>query len=198
MANHVTNRITLLGNSAIKKLFNEMVSRFKIDLSRTRNIDDNGSIGRVLYGLKGEEAKLGYQETGANWVYVEEPLESDEPLRFISAWNPIPKLQDYILRHASMLDPNVIVINDYSEETARFIGCRIVTIFNGRKIEFIEHEDTSDITLVDDESDKDSDSMTWDEFWARLDELKLKLIDEIVEDIPIHTKEELLKLLDTE
>ena len=206
MANHVTNRITILGNSAIKSLVKEMIHRFELDLARNKGIDDNGCVGRVLYGLKEGQAKIGFEVTGSNWVYVEGPFEIDKPFRFISAWSTVGQLQDYILTHAAKLDKNVIVINEYSEETARFIGCRIVQLHQGNILEYIEHEDTSGLTIVedeypdddedqDDENDREPGETTWDDLWSQLDDMKLNLIDEVVKDNPSHNKEKLLQMM---
>jgi hypothetical protein len=218
MANHVTNRFTLIGNKSINKLTTEILRRFMADRKKYKDESQEAGVGRVLYGLSGEEAELTMSTTGAQWVYVEGPWEERPPLRMISAWNPVSGIQDHILIHAAKLDPNVIVINEYSDESASFIGCRIVQLKNGEILEYIEHEDTSELTIVDNEDDdedygeddgeNDDDSgsdeqevrepgtLTWDELWFKLDDLKFKLVDGIVNDNPSHTKEKLLKLMD--
>ena len=211
MANHVTNRITLIGNKSIKQLAREINRRFMADKKKHKDEEENSSVGRVLYGLSGEDAELNMSTTGSAWVYVDGPWDENPPLRLISSWSPINGVQDFILENCAKLDPNVIVINEYSDESALFIGCRVVVSRKGKVVEFVEQEDTSNYTLVDEDysdddeensenddeqDDRDPDSITWDELWSMLDDLKINLIGELAMSDTRFNKEKILKMIE--
>ena len=140
MANFVTNRISLIGNYAIKELSKEINRRFNEDCRLNNNYSDTSQVGRLLFGLSGDAAYLS-DKLDAKWVHVDGGLGEDEALRLISGWRPVFEIQNQILECAYKLDPHVIVYMEYDDEMPNFIGVSYATLEKGSIIEFdIEKE----------------------------------------------------------
>lgn len=183
MPNYVLNKITLHGNSDTDALVAEMVRRFNEDRKQMKGKDDGGAIGRILFGLTGDEAHIGYELTGARLVYLDDYIKDGKTFCFQSSWEPIHKLQDHILQYASVIDPSVVVVNTYIEEGTSFYGCRIITREDGEFQEFGFREDSSHL-YVNDEFDREgfdkSLHYTWDEFHEMINNKKMDQIDELI------------------
>ncbi len=151
MANFVTNRISLIGNDAIKELSREINRRFNEDCRLNNNYSDTSQVGRLLFGLSGDAAYLS-DKLDAKWVHVDGGLDEDEPLRLISGWRPVFEIQNQILECASKLDPQVIVYMEYDDEMPNFVGISYVVLEDGEIIEFDIETDLSNC-LVAYESD---------------------------------------------
>jgi hypothetical protein len=179
MSNYVTNQISLIGNAAIADLSREINRRLNLDRSESANQDEFGSIGRVLYGLDGEAARLDHQRLGASWVSVDGPLDLSEPIRLISPSLPVDGLQDHILRCAAKIDLDVIVVNEYFDEGPMFIGCRVARM-NGVHLKNLRKAlDTSNLNIVDgDEADDSFDEFTksWPDLMDIIDDFKRTLL----------------------
>ena len=152
MSSIVTNQIVLIGNRAIEDLSKEINRRFNADSHLNRL--DRSAVGRILYGLSGNDALLS-KEISASWVYCETPLGDLDSLRLISGYKPVNEIQDHIVKYACKLDPKVISCLQYSEEYPRFIGVRYA-INHNNKIHYYESNiDTYEYTVeVEDEIDR--------------------------------------------
>lgn len=182
MSNHVTNQISLIGNTAIIELSREINQRLNLDRSNPDNKDEFGSIGRVLYGLDGEAARLDHQRLGASWVSVDGPLDLSEPIRLISPSLPVDSLQDHILRCVAKVDPDVIVVNEYFDEGPMFIGCRVARLQGVHLKALRKALDTSNFDIVDaDEADDSSDEFTksWADLMDIIDDFKRTLLQSL-------------------
>ena len=180
MANFVTNRITLIGNSAIKELAKEINRRFNADSELSKNYSDTSQVGRLLYGLSGEEVYLS-KALNAKWVYPDLPLDEEEPFRLISGWRPVFEIQSHILKYASTLDPNVIVYMEYDDESPNFVGISYITLENDTIIEFDIETDLTNC-LVAFENDYEEELarnqktleyervLTWEQVWDLMNE----------------------------
>ena len=177
MSNFVTNQIVLIGNEAIKNLAIEINRRFSIDWAKTGI--DKTAVGRILYGLKGNSSLL-RSSISATSVFCEAPLGPLDSLRLISERYPIREVQDHILRHASKLDPKLIVYMEYREEYPRFVGARYALIKDSEIKAYEENIDTYGYTVVTEEEvddirnefkadgDDPSTVITWEDISAIL------------------------------
>jgi len=176
MPNYVQNKITLHGNNDTVALVAEMVRRFNEDRKKMKGKDDGGALGRVLYGMSGEEAHLSYEKTGSRLVFMDDYIKDGKTFNFQSSWEPLHKLQDYILKYASTIDPSVVVINTSIEEGSAFYGCRIITCEDGEFQEFGFREDSTHLYIAD-ELDREgfdpSLHYTWDEFYQMIEDKKM-------------------------
>ena len=152
MSSIVTNQIVLIGNRAIEDLSKEINRRFNADSHLNRL--DRSAVGRILYGLSGNDALLS-KEISASWVYCETPLGDLDSLRLISGYNPVNEIQDHIVKYACKLDPKVISCLQYSEEYPRFIGVRYAINHNNKIHSYESNIDTYEYTVeVEDEIDR--------------------------------------------
>lgn len=178
MANFVTNRIRLIGNEAIQQLAQEINRRFSEDQKKNNFQTDTTSVGRILYGLEGDEAYLA-DEMNAKWVHPDGPFAEWEPLRLISGWRPVTEIQDHILWYAAKLDPKVIVYMEYDDEMPNFIGARYVLLDDSEIQSFESELDTTTFGVVsedevDDYIEKNKTTgefekiISWDQLWDLL------------------------------
>lgn len=184
MANFVTNRISLIGNDAIKELSREINRRFNEDCRLTNNYSDTSQVGRLLFGLSGDAAYLS-DKLDAKWVHVDGGLDEDEPLRLISGWRPVFEIQNQILECASKLDPHVIVYMEYDDEMPNFIGVSYATLEKGSIIEFdIEKDLTSYLVAYDSDyeealksnlsSKEYEEVLRWEDVWDLMSDMRLE------------------------
>lgn len=175
MRDAVDNIITLIGNKKINWLEKEMYERIWAEHSKNDAYYDYTSIGKVLYGKLGDEAKLGKQEIGSDWICLAEGFDGGD-LRFDSCGIPPYKLQDYILMHAIKLDPKVIVSMVYQHENDYFIGARYVALKDGvicsceERLETYSYRVVHEYELEDvaqelKEIESDDTLITYDEYW---------------------------------
>jgi len=184
MANFVTNRISLIGNEAIKELSREINRRFNEDCRLNNNYSDTSQVGRLLFGLSGDDAYLS-DKLDAKWVHVDGGLDEDEPLRLISGWRPVFEIQNQILDCASKLDPHVIVYMEYDDEMPNFIGVSYATLEKGSIIEFdIEKELRGWLVTFDSDyeeafkanlvSKEYEEVLRWEEVWDLMSDMRLE------------------------
>ena len=152
-----------------------------------------GKVGRVLYGLSGEESFLSYEEIGGKWIYYE--YVDDDELMFATGWRPATVFQDYLLTRLVQLDPNVIVAMRYDDEGPNFIGTRYV-LMDDSEIQVFEREiDTSDLTVVGlyelEKTEKElrasgdeSKVIAWDDLWDMQSDLFAEAYDELKAEYP--------------
>ena len=172
MKNSVNNRIELIGNEKIDWLVEEMIKRIEVAYaSREQFHHDFKLLGEVFYG-KSVDDKLTKEEIGSDWICLPEGYESYdiEGLLFVSEGTPPYAFHDYILEHASKLDPKVIVGMRYEHYYPHFIGVRYITFHNGVIHKFEKKLDTSNYRVVTD---------------AEVDDLKIKLTEDEIDDIVI-------------
>lgn len=147
MANNVRNQLQIYGDKRISQVIDEMISR--LDKDNAATLADTGSVGRVLYGLSGNDAILGYDEIGAKWIYYDEGYWNQ--LVFTSGWSPARGLQDHIVEHLAKIDPHAFSVLEYDDEMPNFVGVRIA-YWDGTTVKCLEREvDTRDTKIVDDD-----------------------------------------------
>jgi len=180
MANFVTNRITLIGNDAIKELSREINRRFNEDSHLNNDYSDTSQVGRLLFGLFGDAAYLS-DKLNAKWVHVDGGLGEDEPLRLISGWRPVFEIQSHILECASKIDPHVIVYMEYDDEMPNFVGVSYITLEDDEIIEFDIETDLSNCLVAYDgdyedefarnqETNEYEQVLNWEDVWEIVSE----------------------------
>ncbi|MEA9569125.1 hypothetical protein [Polynucleobacter sp. AP-Nickl1-40-C4] len=178
----MTNRISLIGNDAIKELAKEINRRFNEDCRLNNNYSDTSQVGRLLFGLSGDAAYLS-DKLDAKWVHIDGGLDEDEPLRLISGWRPVFEIQNQILECASKLDPHVIVYMEYDDEMPNFIGVSYVTLKKGDIIEFNMQKDLSSWLVAYDgdydeafnenlTSKEHEEVLRWEEVWELMGDMR--------------------------
>lgn len=192
MANDVRNFIRFIGNEKVIACMREIDQRLR-NSSRLGDSYGTAAVGRVLYGLEGDDAFLSYDHIGGKWIYYE--YADDDKLMFVTGWRAATVFQDYLLRRLVQLDPNVIVVMDYDDEMPNFIGVRYV-LMDDSEIQVFESElDTSDLTVVglDDveETEKkyrlDGDGrkvIAWDDLWVMQSEMLADAYDQLKSEYP--------------
>jgi hypothetical protein len=174
MANNVRNCIRFIGNESVLKCMKEINDRIAAD-SDPSDPHRTGVIGRVLYGLKGKDAFLSYDAIGGKWVVPE--IDDDEKLIVTTGWDPARNFQDYLLRHLTTLDPNVIVAMDYDDEMPNFLGVRYV-LMKGMVQRTYERElETTNMEMYGyeeveearsrNEVDEGKEIITWEDLWEK-------------------------------
>lgn len=192
MANDVRNFIRFIGNRKVSACMHETNKRLNAD-SDPGDTYGTGAIGRVLYGLEGDDAFLSYDEIGGKWIYYE--YADDDKLMFVTGWRAATVFQDYLLSRLVQLDPNVIVAMEYDDEGPNFIGVRYV-LMDDSEIQVFENElDTSDLTVVGlDEVEEtenqhrvegnDSKVIAWDDLWDMQSEMLANTYDQLKSEYP--------------
>lgn len=155
MANHVRSRFTLIGNESVQKYAGDLIDTFLNDLEETGSTEDLSAVGRIIYGLSGDEAYLGVEQVGSKWVMPDSD-SMDGGLAFQSAWEPPNLLQDYILKEISQLDPRAIVYMEYEDEGPGFVGARYAVMKNGEIDEHEFRENLSGVLVVSEDDLEDA------------------------------------------
>ncbi|QWE12493.1 hypothetical protein [Polynucleobacter sp. AP-Titi-500A-B4] len=151
MANFVKCKFTFIGNKLIDDLVIEMNKRITDDIQIHSDYADTSRVGRIFYGLTGQDAILGFDELGSKWIHDDQDYVG---LGFVGGWDPVRGFQDHLLRHASKLDPKLIILMEYEDESPNFVGARYVLMKNGEIAEYEYELDMTD-TLVAYDSDYD-------------------------------------------
>ena len=177
MANFVKCRFVLIGNKAIDNLVEEMVRRISEDRKINTKHADISRVGRLFYGLEGDEAFLSNELVGAKWIHDDRDYDG---LSFVGGWRPVRGFQDHLLKYASILDPKLIILMEYEDESPNFVGARYVLMKDGQITEYEYELDMGD-TLVTFESDLED---------AKAENKESKEYEQIIlwEDLYIKTK----------
>lgn len=139
MSEKYTSQIKFIGNGAATALYNEIVKRFQDD--RMQGNPELTAIKRILFGLDGDAEFNSFENTGANWAY---PLDRKNGLEFFSPNVPVHKLQDYITKYATKVDPDLIVEMNYIGSTPELVGSRFTRIDEDG--DFFEEEEKYNLT----------------------------------------------------
>lgn len=175
MRDAVDNIITLIGNEKISWLEKEMHERIWAEHTKNDSYYDYTSVGKVLYGRSGDEARLGEKDISSDWICLAEGFDGGD-LRFDSCGIPPYKLQDYILMHAAKLDPKVIIGMIYQHENDYFVGARYVALKDGAICSCEERLETYNYRVVDEDGveelaeelraeDSDDVAISRDDYW---------------------------------
>lgn len=188
MANFVTNRIKLFGNSDIENLTTEITRRIEEDMEKTGKMQDLSLVERVFFGKEHSDSEWTYKNIGGKWIYVTFDSGDSDEFAFVTGWDPAFAFQDHILKCAAKIDPKVVVRLDYDDEAPNFVGARYVLLDKGNIVSFQHELDTSEYTVVmEDEvestkeelrsqDEDDSKVIWWDDIWSLLyDQKKLSL-----------------------
>jgi hypothetical protein len=182
MANFVTNRIRLIGNSNIENLSNEIARRINEDIEKSGDRQDLGLVERVFYGQKQSDINWCFNNIGSKWICAGHDSGDIDEHVFSSGWTPVFKFQDYLLKHAAKIDPKVVIQLNYDDEMPNFVGSRYVLLDGNNVKEFHSELDTSNYTVVmEDEVDEtkealreegEDDSLViwWEDLWDLLRE----------------------------
>ena len=75
MANFVKCRFVLIGNKSIDNLVEEMMKRIHEDRKINVEYADTSRVGRLFYGLEGNEALLSDEVVGAKWIHDDQDYD---------------------------------------------------------------------------------------------------------------------------
>jgi hypothetical protein len=137
MSNSITNRITLIGNGAVKKLANDLNAKFLKDHLK-KSGDTMITAGKLFLNLKnhGEniaafaECREVYYQNDTLWMHK-------QAFTLITVNGKVNKVQDLVLLQAVDLDEKAIVCCDYFDEYGLFYGTRYVLLADNQIKEYI-------------------------------------------------------------
>ena len=189
MSTPVESTFTFYGNEKIRELEKEIIRRFKNDFDKNtdssgrysfdKNAERYSAVTRILYGMSKDDEFDGWELLGAHGCWYFGSTHKFE----LESNNIAPeKLQDYIAKYASIIDPNVVVQMDYKDNNPYLIGTRIVCF--DELLGFIEHKEeeelsyswSCDIDDIDDVLEEETDL-------SRDDIISFQEIDERIEDL---------------
>lgn len=152
MANEVSSSIRFYGNQSVMDLYREIIRRFSEDMRISKQQYDMSAIKRVLFGLKEEDEFDTYVEVGSKWAHPEDT----GILSFRSAWTPLNELQDYITKHAALIDKDVVTLMTYEDESPLFVGARYCLLKDGNVVSYISEEDMEGWHFVSEDEMEDA------------------------------------------
>ena len=190
VANFVKCRFVLIGNKSIDDLVVEMKARISADREIHSEYADTSRVGRLFYGLEGQQAILGYEESGAKWIHDDQDYDG---IGFVGGWDPVRGFQDHLLKYASKLDPKLIVFMEYEDESPNYVGARYVTMKDGHIEEYECQYDLSAALVTFDgdyeealsenqESNQYEEVILWEDLYIKIDECKKIAFAELKED----------------
>lgn len=139
MATFTENRLNLIGRDQITKLAKEINRRFLMDM-KSRSSNQNTAVGRILYGLSGDQAELTDSaiKGGRSITYIDETnWRSSNALSFVVVNSDACQVQDHIARCAATIDPNVVVSNLIRDEYFREATFRYVHVIDAQVREYV-------------------------------------------------------------
>jgi len=163
MSEKITNTFTFYGNNEIYELEREIIKRFKQD--REQGTDELTSVKRIFFGLEQKDDFNSLHKTGSHWTRY---FGSTKKFELESNEYSLKQLQDHITRHATKIDPDVVIQMEYSDETFTLIGSRFTGISkNGDLLSSVfEQElnyffcDENDIEITKEELEENGDHDT--------------------------------------
>lgn len=188
MANFVKCRFALIGNKEIDGLVKEIFSRLDADRKNHDKYADVSRVGRVFYGLKADQAVLGQAEIGAKWIHDDHDYDG---LGFVAGWDPAMGFQDHLLTYASKIDPKVIVLMEYEDESPNFVGARYVVMKDGNIAEYESYLDLTTTSVVFDDDFEDAlienkatkeyvEVIKWEDLYSKINDCRLIAFDDLM------------------
>jgi hypothetical protein len=180
MANFVKCRFAFIGNKAIEDLVKEIKKRIIDDMEIHDSYSDTSRVGRIFYGLEGQDAVLGHEAIRSKWIHDDQDYDG---IGFVGGWDPVRGFQDHLLKYACQLDPKLIVLMEYEDESPNFVGARYVLMKDGIISEYESELDLSD-TLVtvdsdyedalaeNEESNEYEEIILWEDLYYKINDCK--------------------------
>lgn len=190
MANWVSNKVSIDGNETVTATFKEIQRRLWKDSRDTDGRNDTTAIGRILYGHDADSAHEIFGAMQTKWIFPREIDCKSAEIDFVSAWFEVNEFQDYLTQHLAIVDPTVIVINDYTDESAVFFGMRCTWFENGALQQSVDEIETSEFTIVaDDDTSSDAElreqnAVTWEALQQLREQMKFNVLNELAERCP--------------
>ena len=158
MSNYITNRITLIGNDAVKKLANDLNSKF-LKEHQKKTGDTMVLAGKLLLGLKNHGGNIAafadcreiYFQNDSYWMHK-------QALTLITVNGRVNKVQDLILLQAVDLDEKAIVCCDYFDEYGLIFGSRYILLADNQIREYIHEPECKGYDLDSERGRKSFDS----------------------------------------
>jgi hypothetical protein len=141
MSTAFNTAITLIGNSYIHSLVKEIGARYDKLLKDGYDSESMETVAKLFYGEDKGSTHPSYEEIHAKWFCLEE-CDTDS-IYFRSANWPLIEIQDHILKHASSIDPRLIVFMEYRDEAPQELGSCYKILDKGRVIAFESKIDLS-------------------------------------------------------
>jgi hypothetical protein len=182
VANYVLNKFFILGDTTVTAVDHEIVRRLNDDRRAAGGTDNGTAVGRLFFGLTGDEAHAGYELTGSLKVYVDDYIKDGSSICFSSSGVPIFKLQDYIAKSIATLGSPVIVVNKYIEECPMFYGVRVTVVCEDEFEVYEFQEDARNILIGnwEDIKSKHAESkLTWGQLEAEHNRIVNDLLYEV-------------------
>jgi len=146
MSTAFNTAITLIGNNYIHSLVKEIGARYDKLLKDGYDSESMETVAKLFYGEDKGSAHPSYEEIHAKWFCLEE-CDTDS-IYFRSANWPLIEIQDHILKHASLIDPRLIVFMEYRDEAPQELGSCYKILDKGKIITFESKIDLSSFRIV--------------------------------------------------
>jgi hypothetical protein len=170
--------ITLIGNSNIHNLVKEIGVRYDQLLKDGYDSESMETVAKLFYGEDKGSNHPSYQEIRAKWFCLEE-CDTDS-IYFRSANWPLVEIQDHILKHASVLDPRLIVFMEYKDEGSQELGSCYKILDKGKIISFESKIDLSNFYIIDEDEEKSSDNeLTMEDVYRKWNFCRKELFDNL-------------------
>jgi len=170
--------ITLIGNSNIHNLVKEIGVRYDQLLKDGYDSESMETVAKLFYGEDKGSNHPSYQEIRAKWFCLEEG--DTDSIYFRSANWPLVEIQDHILKHASVLDPRLIVFMEYKDEGSQELGSCYKILDKGKIISFESKIDLSNFYIIDEDEEKSSDNeLTMEDVYRKWNFCRKELFDNL-------------------
>ena len=112
MANHVTAKISVTGNDAVREEFNQRVEK----------------AGHYLWGFWVEEkdwtSDIQREKVGPKWALID--YSDEDEMNTTSAWSPPTEFCNNLYDELKEIDPSVEITMTYEDEFPNFVGVYVV------------------------------------------------------------------------
>jgi hypothetical protein len=183
MSTTFNTTITLIGNSNIHNLVKEIGARYSQLLEDGYDSESMETVAKLFYGEDKGSNHPSYQGIHAKWFCLEE-CDMDS-LYFRSGNWPLVEIQDHILKHASSIDPQLIVFMEYRDEEPQELGSCYKILDKGGIVSFESKIDLSSFFIIDEDDEKSSDNeLTMEDVYRKWNLNRKNLFDTLKKKYP--------------
>lgn len=176
MSTAFNTNITLIGNDRIRSLVKEIGNRYKRLIEAGYDAESMEAVAKLFYGEDKDGNHPCYQTIRAKWFYLEDC--DIDTLYFRSGNWPLEEIQDHILKHASSLDPHLIVFMEYRDEAPQELGSSYKLLDKGKVVSFESKIDLSNFYIIDEDDEKSSDNeLTMEDVYRKWNFTRKELFD---------------------
>jgi len=183
MSTTFNTTITLIGNDNIRNLAKEIGIRYKTLLEDGFDSESMETVAKLFYGEDKDCNHPSYQGIRAKWFCLED-CDADS-LYFRSGNWPLVEIQDHILKHASAIDPRLIVFMEFKDEDPQEIGSSYKILDKGKIVSFESNIDLSNFQIVDEDDEISSDNeLTMEDVYRKWNFSRKELFEKLKKKYP--------------